>query len=76
MSVWDEYNKKTYIDFIVSKYCHLFLMIKEKFCKFLNDFSLTQLKYYLKQQQEREVKNLFKELPFYGTLIEISRSSL
>ena len=51
-------------------------MVKEKFCKFLNDFSLTQLKDYLKQQQEREVKNSFKELPFYGTLIEISRSIL
>ena len=45
-------------------------MTKEEFHKFLNGFSLTQLKDYIKQQYEKEVKISFKEQPLYKTSIE------
>ena len=38
--------------FVVGKY-HLFPMSKEKSHKFLNDFSLTQLKDYMKHEHDR-----------------------
>ena len=34
MSVWDEYNKNTYTDFIFTKYRYLLPMSKVKFCNF------------------------------------------
>lgn len=38
MSVWDEYNEKTYIDFIASKYCHLFSKLKKSLLNFKRFF--------------------------------------
>ena len=45
-----------------------FLCLKKSSVK--NGFSLTQLKYYIKQKHEKELKRSFEELPFYGILIE------
>ena len=69
MSVCNEYNKKTCVNFIADKYRY-FSMPKKEFRKFLNGFSWTHLKDYIKQKHEKEVKRSFKELPFYGPLIE------
>ena len=69
MSVWNEYNKKTCVNVIADKYRY-FSMPKKEFRKFLNGFSWTHLKDYIKQKHEKEVKRSFKELPFYGALIE------
>ena len=81
MSILDEYNKKTYIYIhththththiyiyiyiIVSKYCHLLAITKEKCCKFLSNYSLTQLKDYVKHKNKREVKKAFKEVELF-----------
>ena len=70
MSDWNKYNKKTCVNIIEGKYRHLFSMLKKELFKFLNGFSLTQLKDYINQKHEKEVKISFKKLPFYGTLIE------
>lgn len=58
------------VHLIAYKYLYLFSMLKKKFCKFLNGFSLTQLKNYIEQQHERTIKKAFKKLLFYGTLIK------
>ena len=31
MSVWEQYNKKTYVDFIANKYRHLYPMPEKRF---------------------------------------------
>ena len=72
MSLWNECNKKICANFISDKYCHLFSMPKKKFRKFLNGFSVTQLKECIRQKHEKEVKRSFKGLSFYGTLIKKS----
>ena len=70
MIVWNEFNKKICANFISDKYHHLFSMPKKEFRKFLNGFSVTQLKDCIKQKHEKEVKRSFKDLPFYGTSIK------
>ena len=72
MSLWNECNKKICANFISDKYRHLFSMPKKKFRKFLNGFSVTQLKECIRQKHEKEVKRSFKGLSFYGTLIKKS----
>ena len=72
MSVWNECNKKICANVISDKFRHLFSMPKKEFRKFLNGFSVTQLKECIKQKHEKEVKRSFKDLPFYGTLIKKS----
>ena len=48
----------------------MFSIPKKELRKFLNDFSLTQLIYYIKRKHEKEVKRSFKELPLHGVLIK------
>ena len=63
MSVWDKYKKRC-VHLIAYKYLHLFSMLKKKFCKFLNGFSLTQLKNYIEQQHEKTIKKHLKSYHF------------
>ena len=56
MSVWNKYPKK--------RHTEIFLYLKRGFRKFSNDFSLTQLKDYIKKQHEKAVETSFKELLF------------
>ena len=47
MNVWNNYNKKTCVDFIENKFCHFFSMSNT-------------LRHYIKHRHEKEVKRLFK----------------
>ena len=71
MSNWNNFDNKTCMKLIKSRYHHMFSMRKKEFCKFLSDFSLTQLKGHIKHQNEKEVKKTFKLPLFCKDLIEV-----